>query len=186
MRSSLPKILMLLLTLFACGKEDSNSTPAHRFISFLNEYEADSLDKLLTEDFKLVRTFADYSNDKASLLDRYLSHSKNFNAKYKILKTLDNGNPVRFLVEDQSDYLKYLGIHPPTWEISVLTEGDKVHKVTIDTTDAYHAYMSELRSKGSAFDLWLKETYPEEAGEILISTEGLMVKRLKEYSEQKK
>ncbi len=181
--SYLITITCLLFT--STAPAQNSNTPAHKFLTFLNHYETDSLQILLSDDFQLRRTYTDYSNDKFSLLDQYLPHSKNFNGKFKILKTLSEADPVQFLVEDRSDYLKYLKMDSPTWKMSIFTMGDKVQHVTIDTTQTYQKYLADLKVKDAAFGRWLLQKHPDDTQEILYNTKGLLIRRLKEYAKNR-
>lgn len=181
--SSLIALTCMLFTSTALTQ--SPNTPAHKFITFLNHYEIDSLQILLTDDFLLDRTYTYFTNSKSSLLDQYLPHSKNLNGKFKILKTLSDTEPVQFLVEDRSDYLKYLNIDCPSWKIAISIRGEKVYRATIDTTQSYQKYLADLKVKDAAFTRWLLDKHPDEPQEILYNTKGLLIRRLKEFSKQK-
>jgi hypothetical protein len=181
-------ILTLLLALnfsFACG-QNSKSRHAEKFLDFLNTYQIDSLLKLVADNFKLTRTYATYSNDKKSLLDKYVPNSKNFNAKYLVIKSTNNEQTTNFLVEDRSDYLKYLNINYPKWKIKITTNRQgRVESMIIDTTESYQSYLIQMKKKSEQFESWMKQKYPTETREILYNTEGLLTRRLKEYSRSK-
>ena len=178
-------ITITCLLLASTAPAQNSNSPAHKFIAFLNHYERDSLQILLMDDFLLDRTYTNFANDKTSLLDQYLPHSKNFNGKFNILKTLSETDPVQFLVEDQSDYLKYLNIDCPSWKIAISTRGEKVYRATIDTTQSYQKYLADLKVKDAAFERWLLRKHPDETKEILYHTEGLLIRRLKEYAKNR-
>lgn len=179
------KLYLLTVTLGLSCFLAFGQTPktAYTFLAFLNNYQVDSLKALLTDHFQLNRTFTTYTNDKKSFIETYVPHSKNFNAKYKVLKSTQQELITVFLVEDQSDYLRYLKIDKPTWNITIkLNEQYKVESMTIDTTENYRTYLKQTKEKGKRFEMWLKEKYPNETTETLYNTEGLLRKRLKEYS----
>lgn len=177
--------LLLGLTCFvSCGQNSKFST-ADKFLSYLNHYQVDSLQTLIADNFQLKRTYTTYTNDKKSFIEKYVPNSKNFNGTYKILKSTRSGQEVDFLVEDQSDYLKYLSIDFPKWKIQVITNRQgKVEHVTIDTTENYQTYLTQTKEKGGQFESWLKLKYPDETHEQLYNTAGLLTQRLKEYSKK--
>ena len=172
------------LSLTSCVQSQSNTSD--KFFEFLNSYQEDSLRNILTDDFQLNRTYTTYSNDKSSFLDEYLPNSKAYNGKYKILKVISEIEPKQFLVEDQSDYLKYLNVDYPTWKITIYTKHNKINLVTIDTTETYEKYLANIKIADELFMSWLKSNYPEITQEMLSNQEGLLAKRLKEYAEKNK
>jgi hypothetical protein len=175
--------LFLLFSMSTCGQNTPSASD--KFFDFLNNYQIDSLRNLLTDDFQLKRTYTSYSNDKTSFLDNYLPNSKTYNGKYKILKVITDIEPQQFLVEDLSDYLKYLKVDCPTWKITLTTEDNKIRQVTIDTTETYKKYSADIKIADEIFMTWLKANYPEDTQEMLYNQEGLLGKRLKEYAEKK-
>lgn len=178
-------ILLLGLTFFVSCGQNLKPKPADKFLEFLNNYQVDSLQILVTDDFQLNRTYTTYKNDKKSFFDEYIPISKNFNGKYKILKTNHNELTTEFLVEDQSDYFKYLNIDYPKWKIILTTTNkDKIVGMTIDTTKSYQTYLSQIKQKSENFESWLKTNYPDETNDILYSTTGLLTRRLKEYAKK--
>ena len=171
------------LSLTSCVQSQPNTS--EKFFEFLNSYQEDSLRNILTDDFQLNRTYTTYSNDKSSFFDEYLPNSKSYNGKYKILKVISEIEPKQFLVEDQSDYLKYLNVDYPTWKITIYTKHNKINLVTIDTTETYEKYLSNIKIADELFMSWLKSNYPDITQEMLSNQEGLLAKRLKEYAEKK-
>lgn len=175
--------LILELAFFESCGQNSKPNPADKFLNFLNHYQVDSLQTTLSENFQLKRTYTTYTNDKKSFIEKYVPNSKNLNATYKVLTTTQSGQTTNFLVEDQSDILKYLHIDNPKWKIQVtINEQKQIELVTIDTSGSYHAYLSQTKLKGEQFENWLKQKYPDETQEQLYNTAGLLKKRLKEYS----
>lgn len=175
--------LLLGLTFFVSCGQNLKSNTADKFLNFLNNYQIDSLRAVLADNFQLERTYTTYTNDKNSFIDKYVPNSKIFNAKYKIIKRNNSGRTTEFLVEDQSDYLKYLDIDYPKWEIKIAANGqEKIENMTIDTTENYQTYLTQTKKKGEQFESWLKQNYPDETNNILYSTTGLLTQRLKEYS----
>lgn len=166
----------------SCG-QNSNPNVAQKFLAFLNNYQIDSLDILVADNFQLKRTYTTYTNDKLSFIEEYIPAVENHKGMYRILKTTANGPITDFLVEDQSDYLKYLIIPYPTWKIQIMANSkEKIESMIIDTTENYPAYLIEAKEKGHQFEEWMKGKYPAETNEILYKTKGLLIQRLKEYS----
>ena len=178
-------ILTLLfgLTFFVSCGQTSKPNPADKFLDFLNNYQVDSLETLVADNFQLKRTYTTYTNDKKSFIDKYVPNSKSVNGKYKILKATNSGLTTDFLVEDESDYLKYLNIEYPKWKVQIITNGQgMIENMTVDTTENYQTYLTQTKEKGEQFDSWLKLKYPNETDETLYNTTGLLIQRLKEYS----
>src|SRR5687767_14791526 len=124
---------LLLLILFFPMLAPAQEQRARQFMDLLNEYHKDSLEAMLADNFMMKRTYSSNSNDKTSFLNNYVSSSKNCNAKFIIIKTLNAENPAQFLAEDKSDYLKYLDIRPVLWKIIINVKNDKIETMTLDT-----------------------------------------------------
>lgn len=181
--------IKLSIVLFMIGQavygQNPKSNTAEKFMTYLNNYQVDSLRNLITNNFQLKRTYSQYTNNKTSFLEDYVKKSKVFNGKYKIIQTTQSGQTTDFLVEDQSDYLKYLRIIYPKWKIKIeVNEQEKVESMIIDTTQNYPVYSKEVKEKDALFEQWLKQKYPNETKERLYKTTGLFIKRLKEYSKK--
>jgi hypothetical protein len=170
---------LLLLPLLSAAQEQT----AMRFMNYMNEYQADSLRSMLSENFVLTRTFTSYTNDKTSFIDKYISNAKNCNAKFISIKTLKADNPVQFLAEDKSDYLKYLDIRPLLWKISITVNNDKIESMTVDTVKgATNEYFTQIRVKMKMFEDWLNKEYPGEINGRLYEEPGLLTRRLSEFA----
>lgn len=183
--STLLTTLLILTFINACG-QNSKPTPANKFLDFLNNYQIDSLQRLISDDFHIKRTFGPYMNNKKSFVEKYVPVSKNLNGKYIIIKSTNSGKATIFLVEDQSDYFKYLDIDYPKWKVRITTNAqEKVESMVIDTTESYQTYLIQMKDKSEPFESWMKQKYPTETREILYNTEGLLAQRLKEYSKRK-
>lgn len=174
--------LFISLTTYAQYKPSA----ANKFFNFLNAYQKDSLQNILTADFHLNRTYTSYSNDKTSFLNKYLLNSKAFNGKFKILYCINEMEPQQFLVEDQSDYLTYLHVAYPTWKFTICTEHELIKLATIDTTEMYQKYLTEIKIANEKFEAWLKIKYPKDTLDELYNQEGLLTKRLEQYAKRKK
>ena len=180
--STILTLLFGLLFFVGCGQK-LKPNPADKFLNFLNNYQVDSLQTLVADNFQLKRTYTTYTNDKESFINKYVPNSKNFSGKYKILNTTKSEQTTNFLVEDQSDYLKYLNVDYPKWKVQIITNGqEKIESMTIDTTENYQTYLIQTKENCKQFESWLKQKYSNETNEILYNTIGLLTQRLKEYS----
>ena len=176
-------LIFCLTTICSCGQRLKSTSG--KFLDFLNNYQTDSLSVLLADSFHLQRTYTTYTNDKTSFIDEYVPNSKNLNGKYKVLKATYNELTAEFLVEDQSDYYKYLNVDSPKWKIILTTNNqDKIMSMTIDTTESYQSYLLQIKQKDEDFESWLKTNYPNETKDALYSTTGLLTRRLKEYAKK--
>jgi len=179
-------IILLLVTglnpLYSYGQVPG-SPAVYKFFEFVNSYEVDSLQSLLTDDFQLSRTYTSYGHDKRSFLENYIPQSKKFNGKFSIVSVTQQHLVASVLVEDQSDYLNYLRIDFPKWEFQLsVNEQGKIVKATIDTTAGYSLYLKQVAEKSQRFEEWLKQKYPSESNTSLQDS-GLFVRRLKEYAD---
>ncbi len=186
MKGKLLNFVLLFFLLPFCMYAQRQNSPADKYFEFLNNYQVDSLENLLSDNFQLKRTFADFTNDKSSFLNTYIKDSKELNAKFKITRTISGNEPKQFLVEDESDALKYLDIVRPTWKITVKARGYQVEQVIIDTTESYQNYLEDITFKETAFWSWIKQSHPHETEEVLYEDKELLSKRLKEYSLKRK
>lgn len=183
------KITILVLTflfnfLFISGQ--TKPVPAERFLNFLNSYQRDSLENMVTEDFRLVRNYTSFVNDKKTFLQDYVPTSKAYMGRFNIISVLSNEEPVQYLVEDRSDYFKYLKIKNPQWILTFASKENRISEVRIDSTALYTTYMMDFQKKNSDFDRWIKEKYEEVNMDSLLKTDGLLIRLLKEYSGQMK
>ena len=182
-KNSIILTLLLGLAFFVSCGQNSKPNPADKFLGFLNSFQIDSLQVLVADNFQLQRTYSTYTNDKKSFVGKYIPTSKNLNGKYKIIRATYSGQTTDFLVENQSDFFKFLNIDYPKWKVQIVTNGqEKIERMIIDTTENYQAYVKQAKEKGEQFESWLKQKYPDETDEILYNTTGLMTQRLKEYS----
>lgn len=179
-------IILLLVTglnQLYCYGQASGSAAVHKFFAFVNNYQVDSLQSLLTDDFQLRRTYTSYGHDKRSFLENYIPQSKNFNGKFSIVSVIPKQQVASVLVEDQSDYLNYLRIDFPKWEFQLsMNERGQIVKATIDTTTGYELYLKQVVEKSQRFEEWLKQTYPGESN-TSPQDSGLLLRRLKEYAD---
>jgi hypothetical protein len=181
---SLKILIVLLITQYLYGQKIV--LQEEKFIYFLNAYQTDSLQNLITNKFELIRTYSNLRNDRNTFLQDYVSASKAYNGKYEILKIINNSKPRKFLVEDKSDYFKYLKIENPTWVFTIFLNGNKIQKLNIDSTKGYSKFQSDIRRKNMDFDSWVKEKHKDITLENITKSDGLLFKLLKEYSEENK
>jgi hypothetical protein len=144
------------------------------------------LQNLLSDDFKLKRGFANYENDKTSFLGKYLAYSKEINAKFIVLSVKSENEIPTYLVQDESDYLKYLEIKAPILKISFTNSNDgKIEIVQIDTTKSFEIYRTQMKEKDKLFENWIKKKYKNSKDESLITGKGVS-NLLKEYFKSRK
>jgi hydroxymethylglutaryl-CoA reductase len=67
--------------------------------------------------------------------------------------------------------------------VTFITADNMIREIIIDTTETSRNYFKEIKEKSGEFTNWLKEKYPDETSTLLHETEGLFLKRLKEYVE---
>ncbi len=175
---------LLLFSLPICAQKPSSAT--QKYFTFLNNYETDSLAKLLTKDFQLKRTFTSFKNDKSYFLQTYLPYSKTIHGKFTIVKGWVDTTPNSFLVEDYSDYLKCLDVPYPTWKLIIIEKGNQIKEVIIDTTDIYRKYLLELKAKERIFTNWVLKKYPTETEDKLYASNKRRLKFLKEFAARTK
>jgi hypothetical protein len=163
-----------------------SGTPTQKYFTFLNNFETDSLAKLLTNDFQLKRTFTSFKNDKSYFLQTYLPYSKTIHGKFTIIEGWVDTIPNSFLVKDYSDYLKYLGVTYPTWKLIITEKGNQIREVIIDTTDVYRKYLQELKAKEKIFTNWVLKKYPAETEDKLYASNKRRLMFLKEFAKRTK
>lgn len=168
-----------------CATNAQQNNVANKFISFTNSWQTDSLSKLLSDDFKLIRTYNQIERDKNWYTGYYMSVSRACHGAFDIIQT-NSDRPTVFIVEDNSDFIQYLGVAKPKWQITVATRGEEVYLVTIDSLKGAYRYFKELTTAVEEFESWLKETHPAEIKKDLFANEILLPKRLKEYAAIKK
>jgi len=174
-------LLFYVLCLTAC--KQNHQTLVDKYYNYLNNYQSDNFQNLLTDDFKITLTYTDYFYNRTDFFDRYIRNYKVYKEKSTIVKTISDNEPKKFLVEDNSDYLQYLKVNRPKWIVTFVTANNKIQQVIIDTTETSRQYFNEIKEKSDRFTNWLKEKYPDETSTVLHETEGLFLKRLKEYVE---
>ena len=178
------RLLILFLTgiiLFSCTQK--TKPQSDEFLELLNSYQTDSLQSILATNFIINRTYTNYKTDLNLFLGEYMQKSKAFNGKYNIIKVISTKEPKVFLIEDQSDYLKYLQVSFPTWKIMIRRNPEnKIEGVTFDTTETFGKYSLDIKAKEASFNKWLENKYPNETLELLHENNKLLFERLKMYS----
>jgi len=176
-------IIFLFCLLCSTGCRQNRQSLVDKYYNYLNNYQSDDLQNILADDFKITLTYTDYFYNRADFFDRYLRIYKAYKEKSSIVKTISDKEPKKFLVEDNSDYLQYFNVDRPKWIVTFMTADNKIQEINIDTTETSGNYFKEIKEKSDGFTKWLKTKYPEETSTILHETEGLFLKRLKEYVE---
>jgi len=183
----MPKMLVIICCLFqlaflpSCGQK--NKPVAETFLDLLNRYQKDSLKIVTADSFQLDEQFVQHSTNKAEFIDSFVSFSKAVGGKFIIVKKVRESEPMVFLAEDVSYYLKYFNLKAPVWKLTISTKEGKVTKMISDTTEGYQAYLNEFILKHNKFIEWLNLKYPNEIEDHLFhDTTELLLTRLKEYS----
>lgn len=178
-------ILLFFSLAYPVLKRCKEKSLPETFINLLNNYNKDSLNIITSNNFHLTENYVSHSFSKAEFLDNFLTSSKAINGKFKIIKTLSNNEPTVFLVEDITDYSKYLNLKPLIWKMVITTKDGKIEELISDTTAGYKIYHDDFIIKHDHFIKWLNVTYPNEPEDSLFNNvNGLFAKRLKEYSKQ--
>jgi len=181
-------ILTLIFGFIFCVSFGQNSKPnsADKFLSFLNNYEDDSLRIIVADNFKLQRTYTTFANDKKSFLENYVKDSKVYHGKYRVLKRTENGNKTEYIVKDESNYMKYLKISYPKWIITILTNNEnKIEHMLIDTIGNHQLYLTQSKQKTKEFEKWITQKYPTQYLEDMYTNEKKLTALLIEYSKYK-
>ncbi len=173
--------LFQLAILSSCRQKDK--PVAETFLDLLNRYEKDSLKILTVDSFQSEERFVHQTTGKAEFIDSFVTFSKAVDGKFIIIKKLNESEPMVFLVEDSSYYLKYLHIKAPAWKLIISTKDGKVTRMISDTTEGYQTYVTESMLKHGNFVKWLSVKYPNETENYFYhDTTGLLPARLKEYA----
>jgi len=175
-------IAVVIITTIACLGYKNTPTVGERYIAHMNTFNADSLNVLLDDSFKLSRTFAKVTHTKTTFLTQYLPLCQSLHARYDILEKA-GGNPEEILVQDHSDFFTLLQIPEPRWKLKIYkTPANLISKVEIDTTEGYAAYQQTAAFMNTQFVKWLEETHPDESLNILVADKNnLYSKRLLEF-----
>lgn len=181
----LASLVALSCMIFGVAIGQNSADVTLDFFKYINAYRADKLDPLLAEDFEMKRTYAVAKHDKNTFLYSFIPGSKACHGKFKVLKILGNNEPRQFLVEDQSDYMKYFGIDSPTWIFTIVTKDNLIQHVTVDTNETYRPYRTALQHAHAPFIDWLKANYPWEYQTDRYFEAGRLSRRLREYVRQR-
>lgn len=174
--------LFQLFLLASCNQK--NKTVPETFLNLLNRYNTDSLRLVTSDNFQLEEQYVHYVSNKAAFLDSFVSFSKAINGKFNIIKKEADTEPMVFIAEDISDYIKYFKLKPPMWKFTISTKDGKVEKMISDTTVGYQAYLNKFMVKHDHFYKWLSSKYPGETENYLFHDKsGLLSARLKEYAD---
>ena len=183
MKKNLPIFLTLLTSLYLFSCKQSHESVSDKYFRFLNNRQADSLQLLLTSDFKVTLTYTTYFYNRDDFFNTYLKIKRENNERTKIIKTIRDKEPKQFLVEDSSDYLKYLDVKSTTWIVTVKSKDDKISEVIMDTTERSRNFFNDVKEKANQFNAWLRNKYSYQYPGNLYDTAGLLLRRLREYKE---
>ena len=146
---------MLLLNACAQVKPDAFS---ENFFTALNHYRMDSLKQMAGFDFRFrnaVIQIPNITNEKA--FEAYISTAERYQKKY-VLRKVINIDQRSFLVEEQGEYLRALGVAYPKFIFTLtLDEMGRLYKLSINTTEDYPEYTKRLHEKSEKFEAWRKK-----------------------------
>jgi len=186
MKRKISLIILLLTLLVSTSCKNKRQDLITEYFRHLNNYESDSLKKILADDFKIRLTYTTFFYDRDKFFNTYLRNCKAYHQKAKILKVISDNEPKQFLVEEHSDYLKYLEIRFPIWAVTIKSSNGKITEILEDTTELSDEYFIGVKKKSDEFLSWLSNKYPDESAATLHETEGLFLRRLKEYVDAKR
>ncbi len=155
------------------------------FFSYLNHFQRDSLAQLLTSDFVLKRNYVAVQTDRKSFLTDYFDYSQNLEGQFIPIQPKADSLTYTTFVKDHSIYFTCLSIKEPTWKFTLLIRNDSVAGIKVDSVNSYQDYLKETTQKEQLFMAWLNKAYPSENWDQLYQTNGLLVKRLKQYAKQR-
>jgi len=181
MKRDLPTLLLLVVPLYFLSCRQGTESVSEKYFRLLNNRQTDSLQDLLAKNFKVTLTYTRYSYNRSDFFNTYMKILRENDERSRILKTISDKEPRRFLVEDSSAYLKCLGVMNPNWVVTVKSKGGEVTEVIIDTTETSRKYFSDVKEKNDKFLTWLRERYIYAYPAVLYDTPGLLLKRLKEF-----
>lgn len=157
-------------------------TPGEKFIHYVNTYQKDSLQQIITPGFVYKYGFVDYKHDYNSFINQYINLSKSLEADFVVIKKLPGKNPEKFHLRDNGNYFKYLEVTPPEWIISIHTDdAGMIDWAQLDTVQGYAKYVAEITPKNKKFENWLGANFKEDLNIMVTDTTGLYSRRLKEY-----
>jgi hypothetical protein len=155
-------------------------------MTLLNDYDKDSLQIIMSDNFQSREATNSHVTGKVEFLDSFITHSRAINGKFRIVRKISQTEPAVFLVEDLTDYSKYLDLKQLKWMITITSKNGKIEQMLSDTTAGFQDYMDDLTIKHDNFVQWLTMKYPNETESYLFNNPSdLFSKRLKEYSTSK-
>jgi hypothetical protein len=156
--------------------------PERRFFQYVNSYQRDSLNALLTDDFILSRGYTSISSDREDFLDNYLHNSKLYRGQFKIIKVLHKSQPMEFLVKDKTEYLECLNVRYPQWKFTIYTHDNKIQRAHIDTCVGYSEYVTHIQKREQDFEAWLNKAHSGETINVIREKDNLLISRAKEFA----
>ncbi|MFN8289939.1 MAG: hypothetical protein U0U70_06770 [Chitinophagaceae bacterium] len=156
-----------------------------RFLRLLNTFHLDSLEQITTENFTLFESYVNHTWTKRGFLDTFVTQSKSINGTFHFIRRMQSqAGSVTFLVEDKSDYIRYLRPREKLkWALTIYSDHNRVSGLRSDSTSGFRHFMDDFKNLHDAFSAWLKETYPDENEDQLLWSNRLRG-RLKEYAER--
>jgi hypothetical protein len=154
---------------------------AHRFIQDLNNRNAEALEKDITADFVLSRSFSGAINDRENFLDEYLIASEETGGSYEIISSEVQDSLVVVRVRDCSEFLELLGVEPLIFEWELSLNGDLVQAARLCYRGNYETDGYGNHPRMRAFLDWAREKYSDANYEV---TRDLLLRVVREYIAQ--
>lgn len=162
---------LLLSFLFCCilftdaQAQVKTDTFSERFFAALNSYNKDTLTSMQSFDFTFRNTALNLrgvTNEQA--FEAYYFTAMRYRKQYRIKKVIDAAQR-SFLVEEQGEYLRALGVAYPEFIVTLTPdEQGKLGALNIDTTKNYPAYRHQLHEKSKRFESWRKKKMLQAGG----------------------
>lgn len=180
MKHSVAALITVLI--LACGFAKPKSV-GERLVDYMNTQNIKGLDSLLADDFTLSRTFVDLSHNRTSFLTQYVPMTKQLHSRFEVIESATVNGVDELIVQDHGDFFTFLQIPEPRWRLLVYKNNiNQITKAVIDTSAGFSEYMATAKLVSGQFDLWLRETHPDETVNMLIAdTNYLYSKRLLEF-----
>lgn len=167
-------LLSFCCLIFVVSCQQKKRPLAERFFDYLNTYQTDSLEMLLSDDFQLESSSINIKTNKATVLTAAEEGKKN-KLTYKVIESKND----EFTVEHQSDVYKYLGATNPVCKYKFTSKGDYITYIFLDDKES----VDQLTPKYEAFENWLYERHSEEELAKWLNTDGFWMSSAQEYYE---
>jgi hypothetical protein len=173
-----------MLMLSSCTQKNSmkkEKSIADKYFEFYNNYQIDSMATILNDNFQIRKTYDTQIVDKKTFLNSHMPYSKTVHKKYEVIE----GDSGKYVVEEQSDNCKYIGVIYPTWKMTITHHNGKINDILIDKTADFEIYSSDMLTKTIDFMDWMKTRYSNEYIDSVASDDEALMKMKKTYYESR-